>query len=115
MSDGGTAADGPIDVDVDIEADRTVVTVSGERDAAVVVYSESGERIYLPPDDEDGSEAGGDPYRSAGGESPYQGDRGEQTPYGSSRRTDPSVGMNPTADGFRILHPEPVHDIRLLR
>lgn len=110
---GGEHATGPVEVDVDIEADRTVVTVSGEREAAVVVYSDSGERIYLPPEAE--ADDGTDPYRPGGGDSPYRGDRGEQTPYGSSRHSDSSVGMTHTADGFRIHHPEPVYDLRLLR
>jgi len=113
MGDGGESANRPVEVDVDIETDRTLVTVTGEREAAVVVYSDSGERIYLPPEAE--ADDGTDPYRPAGGDSPYRGDRGEQTPYGSSRRSDPAVGMTPTPDGFRIHHPEPVHDLRVLR
>jgi hypothetical protein len=113
MSDADHTGDGVVDVDVDIESDRTVVTVSGEQEAAVVVYSVSGERVYLPPERSANDESS--PYRPAGGDSPYQGDRRDQSPYGSSRRSDPSVGMTPTADGFRILHPEPVDDFRLLR
>lgn len=115
MSDAPDAdADGPVDVDVDIDDERTIITVTGQRDAAVVVYSASGERIYLPP--EEATREQSDPYRPAGGaDSPYEGDRGDQTPYAPSHRTDPSVGMNATSDGFQILHPEPVHDLRLLR
>lgn len=112
MSERGDSATRPLEVDVDVEAERTVVTVTGDRDAAVVVSSAAGERIYLPPaagvDDE------ADPYRPGGSDSPYEGGRSTQTPYGSSPRSDPSVGLNRTADGFRILHPEPVHDVRLL-
>jgi len=113
MSERVTPGDTSVEFDVDVESDRTVVTVSGERQAAVVVYSNSGERIYLPP--EAGGDDGSDPYRPAGIDSPYEGGRGDRTPYGSTRRSDPSVGMNPTPDGFRILHPEPVYDVRLLR
>lgn len=113
MSDGVRPRETPAEFDVDVESDRTIVTVSGDRQAAVVVYSNSGERIYLPP--EAGADDGSDPYRPAGVDSPYEGDRGDRTPYGSTRRSDPSVGMNPTPDGFRIHHPEPVHDVRLLR
>lgn len=112
MPGGGEPANRPLEFDVDIEMDRTVVTVTGDREAAVVVSSASGERIYLPPEAETGD--GSDPYRPGAGDSPYEADRESQTPYGSSPRSDPDVGMNPTADGFRILHPEPVDDVRLL-
>ena len=108
-----------VSIDVDIEDGRTLVVVTGEREAAVVVYSESGERIYLPPEDhvEDDSSyrpADQTSYGSDEGGDPYAGLR-EEGPYDSGRRVTPSVGMNPTPGGFRILHPEPVTDIRLLR
>ena len=108
-----------VSIDVDIEDGRTLVVVTGEREAAVVVYSESGERIYLPPEDhvEDDSSyrpADQTSYGSDEGGDPYAGIR-EEGPYDSGRRVTPSMGMNPTPNGFRILHPEPVHDIRLLR
>jgi len=108
-----------VDVDIDIEDGRTLVSVTGEREAAVVVYSESGERIYLPPEEhvEDDSTyrpADQTSYGSDEGGDPYAGIR-EEGPYDSGRRVTPSIGMNPTPSGFRIVHPEPVHDIRLLR
>jgi hypothetical protein len=105
-----------VSVSVDIEDGRTVIEVSGDPDAAVVVRSESGERIYLPPEesaverdssyatayDAADSDAADSPYQSA--DSPYQSAGGRQTP-----------GIEPTADGFRIVHPEEVTDFRLLR
>jgi len=111
-------ADEQVSIDIDIEDGRTLVTVTGEREAAVIVYSESGERIYLPPEEHvqgDGSGRAAD-QTSYGGEDgdPYAGIR-EEGPYDSGRRLTPSVGMNPTNNGFRILHPEPVTDARLLR
>ncbi|PSP91120.1 hypothetical protein BRC78_04650 [Halobacteriales archaeon QH_8_68_33] len=112
-------ADDDVSVEIDIEGGRTAVTVTGEQEAAVVVYSESGERIYLPPEEQGDDDSS---YRPAGessdgtgsGGDPYAGIR-EEGPYDSGRRVTPSVGMNPTANGFRILHPEPVADLRLLR
>lgn len=116
MSDAnaGDVADGPVQVELDVSDGRTLVTLAGQRNAAVIVESESGERIYLPPEESDGGETS--PYRpTEGDDSPYQGIGGDDTPYGSSRRSDPAVGLNATADGFRIVHPEPVTDVRLVR
>jgi hypothetical protein len=95
------------------------VSVSGQRKAAVVVESESGERIYLPPEEpgEDDSSyrpAGQSSYGSGDESDPYAGIR-EEGPYDSGRRVTPSMGMNPNANGFQIFHPEPVTDVRLLR
>jgi len=109
----------PVSVEIDVEDGRTLVSVSGQRRAAVVVESESGERIYLPPEDpgEDDSSyrpADQSSYGSGDENDPYAGIR-EEGPYDSGRRVTPSVGMNPTASGFRIFHPEPVTDVRLLR
>jgi len=106
-------ARGPVSVDVDVEDNRTLITVSGQRNAAVVVSGPSGERIYLPPEEE--GEAESDPYMPAGDDSPYDAGRVTESPYTPSRRQDPSVGMNARPDGFQILHPEPVDDLRLLR
>jgi len=105
-------------VDVDIDDERTLLVLSGTRAAAVVVYSESGERVYLPPEeavesqDEDGDES--DPYHPGGADSPYGGEMREEGPYGATRTSDPEVGLTATADGFQINHPEPVHDFRVL-
>jgi len=63
----------------EIEADRTLVVVEGARDAAVVVNSASGERVYLPPETattEPDSEAvthDDSPYEGIPTESPYEG------------------------------------------
>lgn len=118
MADAGengrdAAEDGPVSVEIDVENGRTVVSVTGEREAAVVVYSASGERIYLPPERVDSGD--GDPYRPVGGASPYGGAGSDESPYDASRRPSPSVGMIPRSNGFRIVHPEPVTDFRLLR
>lgn len=101
-------------VDVDIADGRTTITVTGDQDAAVVVRSRSGERVYLPPEeattpDEDS------PYRPAGsGDSPYEGIP-DDSPYSSAREVQAPVGLTATANGFRIVHPEPVTDFRILR
>jgi hypothetical protein len=114
-----------VSVDIDIQDGRTTITVSGDRDAAVVVRSASGERIYLPPEDferppRDGSAYGAadSPYQSA--DSPYQ---SADSPYQSADSDSPyqtagpkrSPGLEPTAEGFRIVHPEAVTDFRILR
>jgi len=103
-----------VSVDVDISDGRTTITVSGDQDAAVVVRSRSGERIYLPP--EEAMQPDGDsPYRPAGsGDSPYEGIP-DDSPYSSARDVPASLGLTATGTGFRIVHPEPVTDFRILR
>ena len=136
----GTAAR-PVSVDIDIADGRTTIAVSGDRDAAVVVRSAAGERIYLPPEDFDRPPAsetavGGDargtgsspsdspyqpagdadsPYQSAAGDSPYQSADGSDSPYRRGGGAREHVGLEPTADGFQIVHPEPADDVRILR
>ena len=110
---GTGGGDGPVDIDVEITDERTVVTVAGDRDAAVVVRSASGEQIYLPPEDFDrpAGESQGSPY-----DSPYQsaGGGAYDSPYQSASEA-AAVGIQPTMDGFRIVHPEPITDFRILR
>lgn len=131
-------------LDVEIADGETVIELVGDRDAAVVVKSASGERIYLPPEDFERpagpqsdspyQAARGDspyqpaesdsPYQSAESDSPYQSAREDSpyqsaprsdSPYQSSRVQSPEEGLRGTRDGFVIRHPEPVTDLRLLR
>jgi hypothetical protein len=118
---------------VTVEDGATVITMRGDRDTAVIVRSSSGERIYLPPEDfereatlrDDGSyqsardaspyrgtQSG--PYQAAESESPYQAAESE-SPYQAARQRLPEQGLVSTADGYRIRHPEPVTDVRVLR
>jgi len=98
-----------VNIDARVTEERTVVDIAGTRDVAVVVRSESGERIYLPPSDFD-EPVSGSPYTS-----PYQGSGGggEESPYrggsGSTR------GIVETAEGFRVTHPEPVTEFDVYR
>ena len=126
---------------MEIRNGETVITMRGDRDTAVVVRSEAGERIYLPPEDfdrdapssHDADSAPSDspyqsapidsPYQSAPSDSPYRGtggDAGSQTtggdsPYQPAGEAPRGEGLSPTADGYRIRHPEPVTDVRVLR
>ena len=105
----------------------------GDRDTAVIVRSASGERIYLPPEDfereatvdddgpyqsaQDASPYRGtqrSPYQGSDGDSPYQGVESD-SPYQAARQQLPTEGLVPTADGYRIRHPEPATDVRVLR
>jgi len=54
------------------------------------------------------------PYQRAGSDSPYQAS-GSDSPYHAAGETTHSEGLSPTADGYRIRHPEPVTDVRVLR
>jgi hypothetical protein len=99
-----------IDINARVAGDRTVIDVTGTRDVAVVVRSEGGERIYLPPAsfDEPLSES---PYTS-----PYQGGSGidgEESPYGGGSGS--TRGVIETADGFRITHPETATEFDVYR
>jgi len=106
-------ADERVSLDFTVEDGRTLIEVSGTQEAAVVVRSASGERVYLPP--ERSPDDGSDPYRPGDGDdSPYD-PVPDDTPYSSTRTTQIEEGLSKTATGFRILHPEPVTDIRFLR
>ena len=141
QADGGSPDDAAdVAFSVAIENGETIVTMRGDRDTAVIVRSAMGERIYLPPEDferDPQSDAGApdgrsnpyrgaessSPYRGAESSSPYQGVesaspyRGieSDSPYQAARQELPSEGMVSTAEGYRIRHPEPARDVRLLR
>ncbi|MFC6825764.1 DUF7510 family protein [Halopelagius fulvigenes] len=119
---------------VTIEDGTTEITMRGDRDTAVVVRSESGERIYLPPEDfrRNPRESDDSPYQSVRSDSPYQSAESDSpyqsvssdspyqsadsdSPYQPARQSLPSEGLVPTADGYRIRHPEPATDVRVLR
>ena len=125
-----------VSFEVTIADGETVIEIAGDRDAAVVVESAGGERIYLPPEDfdrpsgpendspyraarEDGSSQSvteTSPYRSAeGSDSPYRAAEHGDSPYQSAQVQAPEEGLRPTRDGFVIRHPEPATDVRLLR
>ncbi|SFR42847.1 DUF7510 family protein [Halogeometricum limi] len=126
MSDAATDSGAEqVSLSVNIEDGETVITMRGDRDTAVVVESEVGERIYLPPEDfeRDARRPNDSPYQSARQDSPYQSAREDSpyqsarddSPYQAARQSLPREGLVPTADGYRIRHPEPVTDVRLLR
>lgn len=115
-----------LDVSTRIEDDRTVIEIEGDRSVAVVVRSALGERIYLPPEGFDRDSADDSPYQSARGDSPYQpSTRGESdspyqsarddSPYQSARTTSRRRGASLTADGVRVVHPEPATEFTLFR
>jgi len=101
-----------VDFDMEINDDRTEIRVTGDRDTAVIVRSASGEKIYLPPEDfEREAEPSGGAY-----ESPYEPRSGAQeSPYSTHPDASSVTGMEPTAGGYFIVHPEPITDIRFLR
>ena len=110
---------------VNIEDSETVIAMRGDRDTAVIVRSASGERIYLPPEDfqREADRSTDSPYQGAHDDSPYRGTQRDSpyqgvesdSPYQAARQSLPSEGLVPTADGYRIRHPEPVTDVRVLR
>ena len=110
-------ADEPIEFSVDIVDGETLIEMTGDRDTAVIVYSESGERIYLPPEDfERPPETSDSPYQSASrSDSPYQSAAQSDSPYQSARQQFPDEGLRSTRDGYVIRHPEPATDVRVLR
>ncbi|MFK8212889.1 DUF7510 family protein [Haloferax volcanii] len=114
-------ADEEVSFSVTIEDGWTTIVMEGDKDSAVVVRSASGERIYLPPEGFDAEAASDSPYQSSDSpyqsayDSPYQSVQTDDSPYQSARGTMPREGMVPTRGGYRIRHPEPVTDVRLLR
>lgn len=96
---------------------HTILTITGQRDVAVIVQSRSGERIYLPPEDTVGTaerEFAGGPYQpGVGGETDTGESSDSETPY--DRAGGLGMGESGRLSGSRIVHPEPATDIRLLR
>ena len=101
--------DSDIEIDARVTEERTVIDVTGTRDVAVVVRSNNGERIYLPPEGFD-DPVSGSPYTS-----PYQGAGagGEESPYGGTSGS--TRGVIETGDGFRITHPEAATEFDVYR
>ncbi|MCU4716905.1 DUF7510 family protein [Halapricum hydrolyticum] len=115
--------------DVEVRADRTILTIEGVRDAAVIVRSEEGERIYLPPEDFDAEPGVTSPYSTSpystattsddDGEKESGSDDSRQSPY--TKASDDTVsdgvtyGRSVTPQGIRIVHSEPATDVRVVR
>jgi len=100
-----------VSFDMEITGERTQITVTGDRDTAVILDTPSGEEIYLPPEDFDRTPQEKSPY-----DSPYQPNSGaKDSPYQTHPDASSVTGMEPTARGYLIVHPEPVSDIRFLR
>ena len=121
--------DDAVTVELSISDGRTVIDVDGQREAALVVWDGDGQRIYLPPENFDDPPRREGAYASADGpvgdgDSPYDGPRAD-SPYESAVVDDSAYqragappddeGLHATADGFRVVHPEPVTEFRLLR
>ncbi len=110
-AEGDETADGPVTFEMEIDDSRTRIDVSGDRDTAVVVRSASGEKIYLPPEDFDRP-----PEETGAYDSPYDSGSGaEDSPYRTSAAGASVTGLEPTATGYVIVHPEPATDVRFLR
>jgi hypothetical protein len=130
-------ADEDVEFTVEVVDGDTLIEMTGDRDTAVIVYSESGERIYLPPEDfQRPPETSDSPYQSASrsdspyqsasrsdspyqsasrSDSPYQSAAQSDSPYQSARQQFPDEGLRSTRDGYVIRHPEPATDVRVLR
>jgi hypothetical protein len=117
-----------VSVDVTIADGETLITVSGTRDAAVIVRSPSGEEVYLPPEEFEDDPADGPSHDShyegrSPDQSPYEEVVPDDSPYGATESGDRSrgrdagprpIGVETTASGFRVYHPEPTTDVRFV-
>lgn len=119
----GSRGEQPVTFTMEIQDGRTEIRVTGDRDTCVVVESASGETVYLPPEDfdrpaESGESTYGGPAESGGStyDSPYEAGSGSQeSPYTTRPGADAVTGLEPTDDGYLVVHPEPVTDLRFLR
>jgi len=120
--------DTEISVELTVADGQTVIDVAGGREAAVVVWSAAGQQIYLPPEDfddpprRDGAYGTADspvaddsPYDGPRADSPYESAVVDDSAYQRAGEVPDATGLHSTADGFRIVHPEPVTEFRLLR
>ena len=107
-----------------IEDGETVIDVTGDTEVAVVIQSESGERVYFPPEEmsEEKPPADDDSPYQPSGDSPYEADSPYQpsdddSPYQPNEEEDEisTRGVTETRTGFKITHPEPAAEITVLR
>jgi len=116
-----TSTDSEVGFEARIRNGRTILTITGKRDVAVIVQSRSGERIYLPPEDAvsgDDSDFSGGPYQpglSGPDEDDESDDDSSQTETPYDRTGELGMGRSDQISGSRIVHPEPATDVRLLR
>jgi len=118
-TDPGGAEMSPVTFEMEIDDGQTEIIVRGDRDTAVIVRSKSGEHVYLPPKDFEREPERETPYQSqprSGQQSAYEPASEEtESPYRSGVDTSSVKGMQSTSDGYVIVHPEPVTDVRFLR
>ena len=118
-TEAGDDAEPPVSFNLNIVDGRTEIRVSGDRDTAVIVRSNGNEHVYLPPEDFEREPERQTPYRSepgTGQQTPYRSDHDRTaTPYRSQPDMSGIEGMESTADGYVVVHPEPVTDVRFLR
>lgn len=106
-----TTDEQPVTFELKIRNGQTEIRVSGDRDTAVVVQSESGEKIYLPPEDFDRPAREQTAYESS-----YRPEgHSQESPYDTGPDADSTVGLKSTTDGYLVVHPEPTTDVRFLR
>jgi hypothetical protein len=115
--------DEPAAIETKVRGDRTILTIEGWPEASVIVRSESGERIYLPPEDPEpvDSDRTQSPYSSGADGDDEDDDGPSTTPYSTAVEADEDGdddekehGRSPIRQGIRIVHPEPVTDVRVL-
>jgi len=90
---------------------RTILDFEGRRSVAVVVQSDEGEEIYLPHARSD--DGGGGPPSSY---QPADDDdsTGPPSSYQPAPAADAATGRTATSGGFRIVHPDPITDVRVI-
>lgn len=101
------------------EDEMTVIEIETDEALSVIVESEAGEEIYLPtaPSKEpDGPPSSYRPSRKKKRNASGDGPPSSYQPAGgpSADEADLAVGRRETANGFQVVHPEPVTDIRVL-
>ncbi|MFW6017643.1 MAG: DUF7510 family protein [Halapricum sp.] len=127
------ATDDTMTFDVEVRDDRTILTIEGVRDAAVIVRSQENERIYLPPETFDASPSVTSPYSTSPYSAATDEDASEGTSTGDEAKSDDSIqtpysrtddeatageityGRSVVSQGIRIVHPEPATDVRVVR
>ncbi|MUV90591.1 hypothetical protein GJ629_12335 [Halapricum sp. CBA1109] len=103
---------------------RTILDFEGRRSVAVVVQSDDDEEIYLPharsgdrggppssyqPADEDDSTGPPSSYQPSD-----EDNTGPPSSYQPAPAADAATGRSATSGGFRIVHPDPVTDVRVI-
>lgn len=120
--DAAVVVAGPVDETIYLPPENFAADLADDDGVASSQTSYDGETTESPydgidTDGPDGVAPSDSPYESADGGTAVAGDAEGVRSGGEGAADDrrESVGVKPTVDGFEIVHPSSIHDVRILR